>query len=129
MGPVEFKIVLLGSSHVGKTCLMERIGHDRFRENIPYQNTLGAAFAAKHFMSNRKKILVGIWDTAGSERYESMSRIYYRGAKAAIICYSVCDLSLIHICQWLADPVILAMQRFIFSWSTLETFLSSQRIR
>lgn len=93
MGPVEFKIVLLGSSHVGKTCLMERIVHDRFRENIPYQNTIGAAFAAKHFMSNGKKILVGIWDTAGSERYESMSRIYYRGAKAAIICYSVCDRS------------------------------------
>lgn len=38
MGPVEFKIVLLGSSYVGKTCLMERIVHDRFRENIPYQN-------------------------------------------------------------------------------------------
>ena len=36
---------------------------------------------------------LGIWDTAGSERYESMSRIYYRGAKAAIVCYDLTDVS------------------------------------
>ena len=34
-------------------------------------------------------MLLGLWDTAGSERYEAMSRIYYRGAKAAIVCYDV----------------------------------------
>ena len=32
-------------------------------------------------------------DTAGSERYEAMSRIYYRGAKAAIVCYDITDKS------------------------------------
>ena len=34
---------------------------------------------------------VGVWDTAGSERYEAMSRMYYRNAKAAIVCYAVND--------------------------------------
>ena len=33
------------------------------------------------------RITLGIWDTAGSERYESMSRIYYRGTAAAVVCY------------------------------------------
>ncbi|KAG6461835.1 hypothetical protein O3G_MSEX012884 [Manduca sexta] len=37
--------------------------------------------------SSDKDFKVGIWDTAGSERYEAMTRIYYRGAHAAIICY------------------------------------------
>ncbi|XP_017878284.1 ras-related protein Rab-24-like [Ceratina calcarata] len=36
-----------------------------------------------------KKIIMGIWDTAGTERYDAMCKIYYRGAKAAIICYDI----------------------------------------
>merc|ERR1719402_1371744 len=42
-------------------------------------------------MVEEREVTMGIWDTAGSERYESMSRIYYRGAKAAVVCYSVND--------------------------------------
>ena len=34
---------------------------------------------------------MGVWDTAGGERYQSISRIYYRGARAAIVCYDVTD--------------------------------------
>lgn len=38
-----------------------------------------------------KDICVGLWDTAGSERYEAMSHMYYRDAKAAVICYDITD--------------------------------------
>ena len=66
--------------------------------------TIGAAFGAKKVSISGESVTLGIWvssdpilsetslslppwqDTAGSERYESMSRIYYRGAKAAIVC-------------------------------------------
>ncbi|XP_052585440.1 ras-related protein Rab-24 isoform X2 [Peromyscus californicus insignis] len=75
---VDVKVVMLGKEYVGKTSLVERYVHDRFLVG-PYQNTIGAAFVAK--------------DTAGSERYEAMSRIYYRGAKAAIVCYDLTDSS------------------------------------
>lgn len=91
MTRVDLKVVLLGSEFVGKTSLMDRYVNDRFRGNMPYQNTIGAAFAAKPVEVNGKKFVIGIWDTAGSERYEAMSRIYYRGAKAAIICYDIND--------------------------------------
>ena len=37
-----------------------------------------------------RHLIILLQDTAGSERYESMSRIYYRGAKAAIVCYGKC---------------------------------------
>lgn len=88
---VDAKVVLLGKEFSGKTSLVERYLHERFNENVPYQNTIGAAFGAKKITVGNKSVTLGIWDTAGSERYEAMSRIYYRGAKAAVLCYDLTD--------------------------------------
>lgn len=90
---VDAKVVLLGKEYSGKTSLVERYLHHRFNENVPYQNTIGAAFGAKKIAVGNKCVTLGIWDTAGSERYEAMSRIYYRGAKAAVLCYDLTDRS------------------------------------
>lgn len=90
-GRVDMKIVLLGKEYGGKTSLVERYLHDRFTGDMPYQSTIGAAFGAKKIEVGERAITLGIWDTAGSERYEAMSRIYYRGAKAAIVCYDLSD--------------------------------------
>lgn len=84
-------MVLLGRMYGGKTSLVERFIHQRFNESIPYQNTIGAAFGAKSLTIDGVPVTLGIWDTAGSERYEAMSRIYYRGAKAAVVCYDLTD--------------------------------------
>jgi len=89
---VDAKVVMLGKESVGKTSLVERYVHNRFLVG-PYQNTIGAAFVAKSIQIGEKVITLGIWDTAGSERYEAMSRIYYRGAKGAIVCYDLTDSS------------------------------------
>uniref|UniRef100_A0A3Q3GPS1 Ras-related protein Rab-24 n=1 Tax=Kryptolebias marmoratus TaxID=37003 RepID=A0A3Q3GPS1_KRYMA len=89
---VDAKVVMLGKESVGKTSLVERYVHHRFLVG-PYQNTIGAAFVAKPIQVGEKVITLGIWDTAGSERYEAMSRIYYRGARAAIVCYDLTDSS------------------------------------
>lgn len=91
---VDAKIVLLGKSYAGKTCLVERYLKDRFLgDSVPYQNTIGAAYGAKTVGIDGHTMVLGIWDTAGSERYEAMSRIYYRGAKAAVLCYDLTDKS------------------------------------
>lgn len=84
-------MVLLGKEYGGKTSLVERFIHHRFNSNLPYQNTIGAAFGAKAVTTQGQTVTLGIWDTAGSERYEAMSRIYYRGAKAGIVCYDLTD--------------------------------------
>ncbi|NXV43492.1 RAB24 protein, partial [Uria aalge] len=83
---VDAKVVLLGQEGVGKSSLVERCAHGRFRPG-PYQNTIGAAFVAKVMSVGEQTVTLGIWDTAGSERYEAMSRIYYRGARAAVVCF------------------------------------------
>eukprot|EP00057_Strongylocentrotus_purpuratus_P013689 XP_011668163.1 PREDICTED: ras-related protein Rab-24 [Strongylocentrotus purpuratus] len=88
---VDLKVVLLGKEYGGKTSLVERYLHDRFHGDVPYQNTIGAAFGAKKVDVYDRTVTMGVWDTAGSERYEAMSRIYYRGAKAAIVCYDLTD--------------------------------------
>ncbi|XP_046361133.1 ras-related protein Rab-24-like isoform X1 [Haliotis rufescens] len=93
---VDIKVVLLGKAYAGKTSLVERYIHDRFSGDVvPYQNvmTIGAAFGAKKMDVDGQALVMGIWDTAGSERYEAMSRIYYRGARAAILCFDLTDKS------------------------------------
>lgn len=87
MSKVDVKVVLLGQHDVGKTCLVERYLHGKFKFNVTA--TVGAAFGAKKVEVNGTSITLGIWDTAGAERYESMSRIYYRSARAAIVCYDL----------------------------------------
>ncbi len=88
---VDFKVVLLGREYCGKTSLVERFLKNRFVGDNLYQNTIGAAYGARRMTVSGRTIVMGIWDTAGSERYEAMSRIYYRNARAALVCYDVTD--------------------------------------
>ncbi|EDV22860.1 uncharacterized protein TRIADDRAFT_28357 [Trichoplax adhaerens] len=88
---IDAKIVLLGREYAGKTCLVERYLHGKAPGSTPYQNTIGAAFGAKKVSVAGRAITLGIWDTAGSERYKAMSRIYYRGAKGAVVCFDLTD--------------------------------------
>jgi len=86
---VDVKVVLIWRHSVGKTCLVERYLHGKFKDTTVA--TVGAAFGAKKLIVNGKEVTLGIWDTAGQERYESMSRIYYRSAKATVVCFDLTD--------------------------------------
>ncbi|GAB1604222.1 ras-related protein Rab-24-like isoform X1 [Argonauta hians] len=89
---VDIKVVLLGTAMVGKTSLVDRFLHERYLgDTVRYQNTIGGAYGQKNVDVNGKTIQLGIWDTAGSERYASLSRIYYRDAGAAIVCYDLSE--------------------------------------
>ena len=85
----DAKVVLLGRHDVGKTSLVERFSHGRFKENLSM--TVGAAFSSKTLTVNGKPFTLGIWDTAGAERYESMTKQYYKSANFAIVCYDITD--------------------------------------
>eukprot|EP00123_Amoebidium_parasiticum_P021223 comp63682_c0_seq1/m.47957 comp63682_c0_seq1/g.47957 ORF comp63682_c0_seq1/g.47957 comp63682_c0_seq1/m.47957 type:complete len:210 (-) comp63682_c0_seq1:339-968(-) len=87
---VDLKVVLLGREAAGKTSLVDRFVHGRFADGSR-QATVGAAFCAKTVDTPHGAVALGIWDTAGSERYESMTRIYYRGAGAAIVCFDLTE--------------------------------------
>ena len=59
----EIKVVLLGDSSVGKTCLLNRFVNDEFSETK--ESTLGAAFSSKNFDKDDRHFRFQIWDTAG----------------------------------------------------------------
>ncbi|XP_022086490.1 ras-related protein Rab-24-like isoform X1 [Acanthaster planci] len=86
MRRLDFKVVLLGNTCGGKTCLMERYYSDRFMEA---EATIGVAYCAKEVKVDKRKLVMGIWDTAGQEKYTAVSRLYYRGAQAAVLCYDL----------------------------------------
>uniref|UniRef100_A0A7S1CHQ5 Ras-related protein Rab-5C n=1 Tax=Bicosoecida sp. CB-2014 TaxID=1486930 RepID=A0A7S1CHQ5_9STRA len=83
----HFKLVLLGDTAVGKSCLVVRFVRDEFFE---YQEpTIGAAFLTQTVNLEDTTVKFEIWDTAGQERYRSLAPMYSRGAAAAIVVYDV----------------------------------------
>jgi small GTP-binding protein len=82
-----YKIVLIGDSCVGKSCIMDRYVNNRFTEN--QEVTIGASFATKDVIVDKRQITLQMWDTAGQERYRSLTPMYYRNAMGAIIVYDI----------------------------------------
>ncbi|KAK5695970.1 hypothetical protein LTR97_008390 [Elasticomyces elasticus] len=85
------KIILLGPSGCGKSCLLHRFVKDEWR--ILTSQTIGVEFASKIVkvgtQGRRKRVKLQLWDTAGTERFRSVSRSYYRGAAGAVLVYDV----------------------------------------
>ncbi|PFH62938.1 hypothetical protein XA68_10991 [Ophiocordyceps unilateralis] len=85
------KIILLGPSGAGKSCLLHRFVKNEWR--VLSSQTIGVEFASKIIKvgsgARRKRIKLQLWDTAGTERFRSVSRSYYRGAAGAILVYDI----------------------------------------
>ena len=85
----EFKVVLLGSSHIGKSSLVTRFSEGYYRENSR-EPTVGAAFVTKRIQSSENVTCkVQIWDTAGQSNFKAMAYMFYKDAAAVIVCYDV----------------------------------------
>jgi len=82
---LSHKVVIIGDANVGKTCLITRFNKNIFQETSP---TIGAI----HYIQAVENISLDIWDTAGQERFKSMIPLYYKGAKAIIICFDITNL-------------------------------------
>lgn len=88
---LEAKLVVLGSQGVGKTSLVHRYVKNAWIPSNKAQSTVGASFLTTRVNDPESGAIIRlqIWDTAGQERFRSISRLYYRGANAAILCYDV----------------------------------------
>ncbi|EGO59148.1 hypothetical protein NEUTE1DRAFT_78944 [Neurospora tetrasperma FGSC 2508] len=102
---LEAKIVVLGSQGVGKTSLVTRFCKGAFNP-AQITSTVGASMMTKRVIDTDTDTVVRlqIWDTAGQERFRSISRLYYRGANACILCYSITDAaSFAEMGMWLTE--------------------------
>jgi len=90
---IEAKLVVLGAQGVGKTSLVSRFINPAAQLSNNIQSTIGASFVTKRITDPDTSTIVRlqIWDTAGQERFRSISRLYYRGANAGLLCYDITD--------------------------------------
>ena len=81
------KIVIVGDTQVGKTCLIRRLASGVYLEhNIA---TIGAAFQNHVIQTKKGTVSLQIWDTAGQEKFRALAPMYYRSAAVAILCFDL----------------------------------------
>lgn len=83
------KVVLLGDSGVGKTCIISRYISGTFDANSATTN--GASYASKIVKYEKlgKSLSLDIWDTAGQEKYKALTKFFYKDAAVAILVYDI----------------------------------------
>lgn len=97
-----FKLLLIGDSGVGKTCILFRFSDDAF--NNTFISTIGIDFKIKTIELRGKKIKLQIWDTAGQERFHTITTSYYRGAMGIMLVYDISNSkSFDNIAKWLRN--------------------------
>lgn len=87
--PPDYKmqIIIIGDSGVGKTSFMDRFTEGAHR--LAYSATVGIDFKVRRLNIDNKTVKMQIWDTAGQEKFNSITTAYYRQARAAIVMYDV----------------------------------------
>ena len=83
------KVLLIGDSGVGKSCILLRYSDDSFSSS--YVTTIGIDFKMKRLKVNDVDLKLQIWDTAGQERFRTITYSFYRRADGIIISYDVTD--------------------------------------
>ena len=84
---IKLKIMVLGESMVGKTCLITRYTNDKFGGR--YLCTVGIDFQKKKIIKNNKNILLQIWDTAGQERFRNVTKNYFHTSQGFVLAYDI----------------------------------------
>ncbi|CAM9501247.1 unnamed protein product [Scytosiphon promiscuus] len=86
---MQIKLLMIGDSGVGKTCLLLRYANDSFSQT--FITTIGIDFKIKNIDLDSKRIKLQIWDTAGQERFRTITTSYFRGAQGILLVYDVTD--------------------------------------
>ncbi|XP_055377564.1 ras-related protein Rab-8A [Condylostylus longicornis] len=97
-----YKVLVLGDSNVGKTCIVHRYCDEKYYDT--YISTIGIDFKQKLINLDGVPIKLQIWDTAGQERFRTLTTAYYRGAMGILLMYDVTNLeSYNNLSYWLRN--------------------------
>ena len=92
-----YKVILVGESGVGKTCLLSMYVKGVIEQTIP---TIAVEFCTKEIeLFDGTKVKVQIWDTAGEERFKSLAMTYYRKAYGILLLFDVTKKSSFMACK------------------------------
>ena len=99
---ILYKIVIIGDSGVGKSNILSRYVRDEF--SMDTKATVGVEFISKSYKINNHIFKIELWDTAGQERYKSITAVYYKGAKGALLVYDTTSkISFNSIDKWMEE--------------------------
>jgi small GTP-binding protein len=97
-----FRLLILGETGVGKTCVLLRFADNLFSENTTM--TIGVDFRIKDLMVDEKRVKLQIWDSAGQERFRNIGSSYYRNCSGIIIVYDVTRRSSFDkVTEWISE--------------------------
>ena len=83
------KLIIIGSVSVGKTSLLIRYATGKFQNIL--KSTSTPSYIPKTKMVNNKLYEIRLWDTAGQEKYRSLTKIFIKDAKIALLVYAIDD--------------------------------------
>jgi len=97
-----FKYIIVGDTAVGKSCLLLQFTDKRFQP--VHDLTIGVEFGSRTINIDGKQVKLQIWDTAGQEKFRSITRSYYRGTSGALLAYDITRRETFdHLVEWLED--------------------------
>ena len=85
----SIKIVLIGNSGVGKTCISQKYINENKEIDLEHNSTIGANYFQKVLEIDGKTLVLYIWDTAGQEKYRSMGKMFYKNAYIVLFVYDI----------------------------------------
>ena len=100
----SYKVLLLGNSSVGKTCILIRFSEDTFNDN--YEVTIGLNYRIKTITLDNTPIKMQIWDTSGEEKFKAIAKNFYRGAHGVLLVYDICQKnSFLDVKSWIEQII------------------------
>ena len=97
-----YKLLIIGNSAVGKSCMLMRFSENQFTEN--FYNTVGVDFKLKEIELKGKTVRLQIWDTAGQDKFRTITTSYYKGAHGIMIVYDITDRqSFENVSEWMEE--------------------------
>ena len=97
-----FRYIIVGDMAVGKSCLLLQFTDHKFRHQ--HELTIGVEFGGKTIEVKNKNVKIQIWDTAGQEAFQAITRTYYKGAIGALLVYDITRKETFdHITKWLNE--------------------------
>ncbi|KAJ7326538.1 Ras- protein Rab-23 [Desmophyllum pertusum] len=86
---VAIKVVVVGNGAVGKSSMIQRYCKGIFTKD--YKKTIGVDFLERQISIRSEDVRLMLWDTAGQEEFDAITKAYYRGAQACAIVFSTVD--------------------------------------
>lgn len=106
-----FKIIIIGNASVGKTSLFRRFVNNEFQEKI--EATIGVDCSNKTIEIDNETVSLTLWDTAGTERYRSLAKNFYRNAHCAFIVFDLTSKeSFENLSSWIENFYTLCNKEF-----------------